>query len=411
MTESAVAVVPALLPPDTAEAVIHNSYAVLDAVQASGDAVEAAGKLTPELARLFRDAGLFQMTFPASRGGLEMTLEQQAGIVARIARADASAGWNVGVLNASGCYAGRLGDDAYAELYPHRDMPTSGQFHPRGRADKVDGGYLVSGWWDWGSGSMNAEYNVGGALAYENGEPVMVDGGRHLLLGMWLPKDAVVFADNWQVMGVRGSGSTSTSIPAPGAFVPERFAFDREAPESADNDPLNKSVHVTFFGLAGVPLGIAQHLIDLAGGVLRKRAAKGGGAHAIDSATRQAFGQAVADVDYVFAGALEVARRTDEILFTKGRGITGAEVARMSSAQQAATMMLRRVLDRLIDHIPSTYLFDNDPFQRVIRDAYGAMAHTGSRATRLDGIAFALLNDQAAPLLLADTVPLPDTLA
>ena len=40
------------------------------------------------------------------------------------------------------------GEEAYEELYPTRDMPTSGSFHPRGRAVEVPGGYLVSGRWD-----------------------------------------------------------------------------------------------------------------------------------------------------------------------------------------------------------------------------------------------------------------------
>src|SRR4051812_36533272 len=89
----------ALVAPDSAAAVLANSFAVVPAIRAASDAIDEARQLTPEIARLMRDAGFFSMGYPAKHGGLEMTLAQQVEVVTRIARADASAGWNVGVLN------------------------------------------------------------------------------------------------------------------------------------------------------------------------------------------------------------------------------------------------------------------------------------------------------------------------
>ena len=232
---------------------LSNANALLPLIAAEADDIEAGARLTPRAAAAMRAAGVFEMSFPASRGGLEMTLEQQVDIVALIAAVDASAAWHVGVLNAGGCYAGRLGDEAYAELYPTRDRPTSGSFHPRGRAERVDGGYLVSGRWDWGSGSYVADHVIGGCFAFEDDRPVLVDEDRHLLLGVWLPSEAIVSADNWHTLGLRGSGSTSYAIDTP-VFVPERYTFDRDAPYDPHADPLNKSVKITHFTLGGVVL-------------------------------------------------------------------------------------------------------------------------------------------------------------
>ena len=82
----------AIQAPTSAEAVLANSHAVAATVAAAAADIEQAGHLTPEIERLFRDAGFFQMAFPATRGGLEMTLEQQVEVVTRISRADTQTG-------------------------------------------------------------------------------------------------------------------------------------------------------------------------------------------------------------------------------------------------------------------------------------------------------------------------------
>jgi alkylation response protein AidB-like acyl-CoA dehydrogenase len=384
--------------PLTAKDVIDNSYAVLRAVRAAADDIEAAGHLTPEIERLFRDAGFFQMGFPAARGGLEMTLEHQIEVVARVSRADGSAGWNVGVLNATGFYAGRLAEEPYAELYPTRDEPTSGSFHPRGRADRVEGGWMVEGQWDWGSGSYSAQHVLGGCTAFEDGEPVIGPSGSQLLLGVWLPREAITVAHNWKTIGVRGSGSTSYSVTTP-VFIPAAHAFDREAPNDGSKDPLNKSVHVGHFGLTGVALGLAQHAVDVVADALRAKLAKG---VKLDAATLQGYGEMVSEVDYTYAGVIEVARRSDEILFEEGRGITEAQVARMTIVQSGTAAMLRRVMAIATEIASASYLFDGHPLERIIRDSYGVYAHGSGRRARFGGLGEELLKGAGVGTLLVD---------
>lgn len=391
-----------IVPPENAGAVLANARAVEKLVRAEADAIEARGHLTDAAARVFRDAGLFQMAFPASRGGLEMPLSDQVAVVAAVSRFDASAGWNVGVLNAGGYYAGRLGEAAYAELYPSPDAPTSGSFHPRGHAERVEGGYLVTGQWDWGSGSYTADYIVGGCLVFENGAPLLQPDGRQVHLGLWLPKESIVVAHNWQTLGLRGSGSTSYSITEP-VFVPEHHSFDREAEPNPDADPLNKGVEIAHFALTGVCLGLAQHAVDLASEAVSRRTA-GSSSAAVDAATLQALGDAINDVDYTYSGVLEVARRTDEIIFTPGRVLDPAQSARMTAANAVAASMLRRVLPICTELAGARGIFDSHPMQRVVRDATSALAHMGTRRVLVGNQAAALLDRPASgPLAIDDT--------
>ncbi|OJV93562.1 MAG: hypothetical protein BGO47_06455 [Microbacterium sp. 67-17] len=382
-------VIAGLKTPDSAEAIIANIHAILPLLAEEADESERLARLSPRAARALRAAGAFQMAFPRSRGGVEMSLVQQVEVTALVSAVDGGIGWNVGVLNATGYYAGRLSDKAYAELYPSRDMPTSGAFHPRGRADRVEGGYLVSGDWGWGSGSYTAEHIIGGAEVFADGEPVLGADGKQVHLGFWLPREAIDVKHDWQVLGVRGSGSTSYSIPAPGAFVPERYSFDREAADTADGDPLDKSVGVSHVALTGVALGVARHAVDLAAEYIGYRMQSA--PSKVDAATRQALGEAMGEVDFAYAGVREVCRLTDQVLFAPGAKLTDVQRARMTAANAVAGGALRRVLNLCTELAAASYILDRNEIQRVVRDGLGALAHAGTRRMHLGALATAAM--------------------
>lgn len=393
-------VIAGLAAPDSAEAIIANARAILPLIAEEADGIEELGRLTPRAEAAMRAAGVFQMAFPARRGGVEMSLVQQVEVAAIIAAVDGSAGWHVGVLNATGYYATRLGDEAYAELYPTRDMPTAGAFHPRGRADKVPGGYMITGKWGWGSGSYTAEHIIGGAEIFENGEPVMGADGKQMHLGMWLPREAVEMMHDWQVLGVRGSGSTTYAVTEP-TFVPEKYTFDREALDDPAADPLNKSVLISHVGLTGVLLGMARHAVELAADVVHQRTPVGAGAK-VDSAIKQALGEAMCEVDFAYAGVREVCRMTDAVIFTPGAGLNEVQRARMTAASASAANALRRVLTLTMDVAASVYLLDRSPIQRVIRDGLSAIAHGGARRPHQGVLAVAALDHPDQGYTIAD---------
>jgi alkylation response protein AidB-like acyl-CoA dehydrogenase len=328
--------------PDSAEAIIGNAHAILPVIAEEADEIERLARLSPRAARVMRAAGVFEMAFPAHRGGVEMNLAQQVEITALISAVDASAGWNVGVLNA------------------------------------------------------------GGAEVFENGEPVIGADGKQMHLGLWLPKESIDIAHNWQTLGVRGSGSTSYSISEP-AFVPAGHAFDREALDTGDADPLNKSVRITHYALTGVVLGVARHAVQLAGDFVRERLGSAD-ASKIDAATRQALGEAMGEVDFAYAGVREVARLTDEVLWTPGLALTPLQRARMTAANAVAANALRRSMGLCMEIASARYILDVNPIQRVLRDGMSALAHAGTRRAHLAAYAEAALNSPGEGYTIPDDV-------
>ncbi len=131
-------------------------------------------------------------------------------------------------------------------------------FNPAGaKLTPVDGGYQLSGRWDFASGCDDAGLVVVGATGPE---------GPLLLL---VPKFDYVIEDTWFVSGLRGTGSKDILIDS--AFVPKHRSLAMSDMRSAQTP--GRRVHGTVnyripfwssfpFTLASTTLGMVQGALD-----------------------------------------------------------------------------------------------------------------------------------------------------
>ena len=100
-----------------------------------------------------------------------------------------------------------------------------------GRRRRADGGFQVHGRFQFGSGIARATWIGGGALVRDaDGNPELNDAGMPKVLAFVVPSDSVEITGNWDVMGLRGTGSFDYSIPE--QFVearPQLLAVRRRA--------------------------------------------------------------------------------------------------------------------------------------------------------------------------------------
>jgi alkylation response protein AidB-like acyl-CoA dehydrogenase len=137
----------------------------------------------------------------------------------------------------------------------------AGVFAPNGRAEMTDGGFRVNGRWQWGSGTENADWVLGGSVLVRDGEVLKDKRGGPRNHMMMFRADEVEFLDTWHVSGLRGTGSTDFQVTD--VFVPEGRAVGylmRGNPER----PLYQFPNFAFLalGIAAVTLGIARAAID-----------------------------------------------------------------------------------------------------------------------------------------------------
>ena len=171
----------------------------------------------------FHDAGILRVIQPAAFGGFEADFICQIDLTYEIARSCGASGWVYAVLSAHAAMIANFSERAQQEVWS--DDPcalASSSLSSIGRFKRVDGGYLVSGFWRYSSGCDYCAWLVAGADAEEPDKS-----GHRSRRRLLLPISALEIIDDWRVLGLAGTGSKS--LRGEDVFVPEwRSLSDRE---------------------------------------------------------------------------------------------------------------------------------------------------------------------------------------
>jgi alkylation response protein AidB-like acyl-CoA dehydrogenase len=233
-------------------------------VRARASEIESARRLPSDLARKFAEAGLFRMMIPREFGGFESHPEELARVIEEVSCADGAAGWCVMIGATTAILSGLLPERAAREIYGTDPLViTAGAVAPTGTARASEGGYRVSGRWQWGSATENCQWIVGGCLLMDGDKRRIDASGQPQIALAVLRRDQVEILDTWNASGLRGTGSHD--FRTDDAFVPaDRMLLLVGGPEPAIKRPLYL---FPFFGLlavgvSAVMLGIARRAID-----------------------------------------------------------------------------------------------------------------------------------------------------
>jgi len=175
---------------------------------------EAEGKLAQVSVDAFQEAGLYALKLPAVLGGVEADPLLQVDVIEAVSRIHPTAGWNLFICGTGIGLAGAfLPQEAIPQVFCDGRTPiAAGVIRPWGQATPVPGGYRVSGRWPFASGIRNAAWFCGGT-ATPGGDTRMI----------FVPVSQVTVHDNWQVLGLQGTGSCDVSIN--NLFVPQEWTW------------------------------------------------------------------------------------------------------------------------------------------------------------------------------------------
>ena len=213
-------------------------------------------RLAPEVATAFATSGLYRLPAPKKFGGAESDPMTQVQVIEAVARADGSAGWNlmIGIEHFAMIKPDFLWCD---ELIADPHIVISGSTAATGRADRVEGGYRVSGKWQFASGVHNSRLFAATVAIYDDGKKQSYPPRIYALI----KEGSFDIIDAWQVGGMRGSGSHDVVVND--VFVPEGHIIDHTAHTTSDTP------HARFppaprlsYNKAAVALGIARHALD-----------------------------------------------------------------------------------------------------------------------------------------------------
>jgi 3-hydroxy-9,10-secoandrosta-1,3,5(10)-triene-9,17-dione monooxygenase len=180
--------------------------------------MDQLGYLPEATVQELQDAGLFQLTIPRIYGGYQVDMRTYMDVVAEIGRGDTSTAWIVSLISGANWMAAAVfPEETQQEVFGTQGgARVTGVLAPRQcSVQRVEGGYLIEeGKWGFNSGSYHSNWvGLGIPLLNERGE--VVDQGFALL-----PSEDVERLNDWNVIGMQGTGSTSVAVH--NKFVPDR---------------------------------------------------------------------------------------------------------------------------------------------------------------------------------------------
>lgn len=225
------------------------------------DEIETGRRLPEDLARRFADEGLCRLLAPEAYGGLEVHPSTMLSTVEALAEADGSAAWCVFIYATSASLLAYLPEADARAVFAKPNTILAGVFAPMGEAVVEPGGFRVNGRWQWGSGTQNADWVMGGCRVLRDGTMEAGPGGTPIPRLLLAPASDITLFDTWNVSGLCGTGSTDFAMED--VFVPEGHAGALSVDKSLDR-PLYQFPNFALLalGIAGVALGLARAGID-----------------------------------------------------------------------------------------------------------------------------------------------------
>lgn len=232
--------------------------ALIAEVSARRDEFDQLGHVPRDLVATMKKAGIFRSGTPRKFGGEALAPAAFLAMVERISMADGSAGW-VAAFGSANTYLAALPIDTQRQIYADGpDQVYAGGLYPLQEARAVSGGWEITGRWHFASGCKGADW-IGVGIKDSSGPD---DGTQKPALMAVMPAAEVEIIDNWNVVGMQGTGSHDTRLKD--KFVAHEWTCARGAAGLID-EPLYRYPALAYQAEvhAAVNVGLARAALDI----------------------------------------------------------------------------------------------------------------------------------------------------
>jgi len=372
--------------------------AIRPVIERTRDVGETDSNLPREAIDAMRAAGIFRAWTPKAFGGLELDPLPALKLVEDISVIDASAGWVAGNSIGLIFLMQSLPDAGVRRILGgHPDTIAAGAGFPLGTAEVVPGGYRVSGQHAFGTGSKWADWFSALNIVMENGEPRTYPDGSPVVVFAYMPASDVQVLDNWDTLGMRGTGSADFRWE--NVFVPEDLAYavgPLDHPSAAFGGPLYRGgIYITAAAVGAVALGIARAAIEEGKRVaLEKTPSYLANGLADNGAVQRLVARAEAQQGAASAYLYKVIGDFWEKSLRGVRPVL-ADVAQAQLATSFAVESAAKTTQMVHEVVGTTGIRNSSRLQRYFRDAHTVSQHGFASAARWDSAGQVLLGRPA----------------
>lgn len=339
---------------------------------------EEARSLTPAVLNALHGAGLLRYLQPRVWGGMELPFVSYFDIPEMLARGDISVGWVVANLASHHRNLAWWHPKAQEEVWgrdPDAGIASGIAFH-QGRGRPGDGGIVLSGEWNFSSGTDHSDWSMLACVVRDGDKAV----DYAMCLLHWSEYEVV---DDWHTLGMRATGSKT--VRCRDVFVPEyRYVSmhlarpDHTWPGLAVHRNPHYRIPTSALGgtcIGACMVGNARAALEVAVEHVKSRSTNYTGAKMRDFQTVQLrIGAAGARID---AAALLMRNDCLEAQYVAeagGKLDTETKLRYKRNCAFAVRQCLEAV-DSLHEMLGGTGIYDQHPLQRIFRDARAAAGH------------------------------------
>ncbi len=362
------------------------------AIAAAADELERTRRIPAPLLEQLHSSRLLRMLLPRSVDGDQIDPQTYLAAIEELSCHDGSIGWNVFVANSSALIAPFLEPDVARIVFGDPKSVVAWGPPNACKATAVDGGYRVSGRWDFASGCRQATWMGAHCQVVERDGSLRRDSrGQPVIRSLLFPVHEATLLDTWNPIGLRGTASDSYRLDD--LFVAERFSSTRMEPAlRRERGPLYAFTMQGLYavGVAGVALGIARAMLDefveLAG-----RKVPRGLTRLADNAVVQAD---VARAEASLGAARAYLIDTLAAIHAHADDIDPIDIADRARVRLACTHAIHaslEVADFTYKGAGVDAIFPGSPFERRFRDIHTVSQQIQSRGAHYEAVGRILL--------------------
>jgi 3-hydroxy-9,10-secoandrosta-1,3,5(10)-triene-9,17-dione monooxygenase len=315
---------------------------------------------------------------PRVRGGMELPFIAYFDIPELLSRGDISVGWVVDNLASHHRNMTWFDPKAQEEVWgPNPDVGiASGIAFPQGRGVRADGGVVLSGEWNFSSGTDHSDWSLLACIV-RDGDKV-VD-----YLFCLLHRSQYEVVDDWHTLGMRAT--SSKTVRCKDVWVPQYRTVSMYVAREGHSWPgleVHRNPHYRIpisaiggHGIGACLVGNARAALELAIDHVKARSTNYTGARMRDLQTVQLrIGAAGAKID-----AAHLLLRNDcleaQDVYEKGGTLDIETRLRYKRNAAMAVKLCVESVDSLHEMAGGTGIYDHQPLQRVFRDMRAAAGH------------------------------------
>jgi len=333
-----------------------------------GEEGDRQGRLSQPVVDALHDERMFGMWVPGSVAfGSELDVLSSIRVIETVSAGDPSAGWVLmAAALAVGTGAAYLSREAVDRLFAGPRLPViAGQGTRPGIAVPTPGGFRLTGSWSFASGIKHATHIHTLGLIQGTNEPRI----------FVLPVEQATLIDNWDVLGLRATGSIDYRIND--VFVPEEYTHFAVTDVPKQGGDLFR---IGIIGFAAIchsawACGIGRRLLDELAAKVR-----GGVGRSGTQSSSEAFHEdyAMAEAKYRAARALVFdAWGSVNDSLQQGQPLTTRQHTMIRLAMANITWACKDVAD-FVYKSAGTVALRSGPIQRLFRDMQAGTQHITS---------------------------------